>query len=67
LAGGTSFMRVLPMNKSPPLISSRPQMLRSRWIAATRRTHEDHEFAIGDLQVDAVQGLHVAIRLLQAC
>ena len=65
-AGGTSLTRSPSIMRSPEVISSSPAIMRSkRRLAAARRADEDHELAVVDVEVDALDDLDVAEALVQ--
>ena len=61
---GSSLTTRPPMAISPPVISSSPAIIRSkRGLAAARRADQHHEFAVVDIDADAVHDLDGAERL----
>ena len=61
---GTSFMRSPSISIDPPVIGSRPAIIRNkRGFSAARGANENRELAGIDGEVDAVDDLDVAVLL----
>ena len=60
--GSTSLTTRSPMRISPPVIVSSPAIMRRAVdLAAARRPDEHQELAVGDLQVEVVDGLEAVV------
>ena len=65
--GGTPSIGSPSMAIEPPSLSSRPgDGAQERGLAAAGGADEDAELAFGDVEVDAAQGVDLAVVFLQA-